>query len=119
MPHVVIEGPVSVEKFYQHFEAISQRQDDVILKVKDVFINREKDRVLLESIVVEDRISHVFYLALTQPEPERVTVRLDPLTSPEKTAGVKRLIALIGHKLKSQHPDCRYGAHNLAGYLLA
>ncbi|MDY0091362.1 MAG: hypothetical protein RBT80_01520 [Candidatus Vecturithrix sp.] len=119
MPHVIVEGPVSVEKFYQHFETFSFRQDDVIFKVKDVFINQKKHKMLLECIVVEDRMSHVFYLVVTQQETERVTVRLDPLTSPEKTAGVKRFIALIGHKLKSQHADCRYGAHNLEGYLFA
>ena len=118
MPHVVIEGPVSVEQFYQQFEPIFHRHDETILKVKDVYINQERARVLLECIVVEDRISHVFYMALTQQDPERVTVRLDTLTSPEKTDGVKRLLALIGHKLRSQHPDARYGAHNLAGYLV-
>lgn len=118
MPHVIIEGPVSVEKFYQQFAPISQRQDETIFKVKDVFINQEKTRVLLECIVVEDRISHVFYMTLTQQAPERITVRLDTLTSPEKTDGVKRLIGLIGHKLQSQHPDARYGAHNLEGYLI-
>lgn len=118
MPHVVVEGPVSVEQFYQQFEALSRRQDDTILKVKDAYINQEKTRVLLECIVVEDRISHVFYMALTQQTPERITVRLDTLTSPERTDGVKRLIALIGYQLTSQHPDGRYGAHNLEGYLI-
>jgi hypothetical protein len=48
--------------------------------------------MLLECIVVEDRMSHVFYLVVTQQETERVTVRLDPLTSPEKPPESKDLL---------------------------
>ena len=117
MPHVVIEGPSSVETFYQEFEPINIREYETIMKVKDVLLNTNKMKVLLECVVVEDRISHMFYTVVSQKD-GKVTVRLDPLTDPEKNYGVKRLLAIVAYKLKSQDSMCRYGKHNLAGYLI-
>ena len=116
MPHVIIEGPASVEKFYQQFETIYVREQETILKVKDVFLNTKRMKALLECIVVENRFSKNFYIAISQGE-QTITVRLDSLTDPEKTDGVKRLLALVGHQLKSQASSCHYGRHNLEGYL--
>ncbi len=117
MPHVVIEGPASIEQFYEQFETIYQRDNDTILKVKEMFISTQKSKAILECIVVEDRFSHIFYM-LTSGTKGRITVRLDPLTDPEKSESVKRLLALVSYTFKSQHPDCRYGTHNLEGYLI-
>lgn len=117
MPHVVVNGPASVEKFYQNFETIHIQDQDTIIKVKEVFLNTKKTQALLECIVVEDRVSIAFYTVLSQGK-GKITVWLDPLTDPEKNDGVKRLLAVVGHKLKSQDPACQYGKHNLAGYLM-
>lgn len=117
MPHVVINGPASVEKFYQDFEPISIQGQETVIKVKEVFLNPHKTKALLECIVVEDRVPINFYTVLSQGT-GKLTVRLDPLTDPEKSDGVKRLLAIVGHKVKSQDPACHYGKHNLARYLI-
>lgn len=117
MPHVVIDGPVSVEKFYRQFTPIFQREGDAVMKVKDAYLNTLGKKVMLECIVVEDRVSRTFYTVVSQGKAQ-AAVRLDPLTDPEKTAGVKRLLALVGQQLKSQDSACQYGRHNLEGFLL-
>ena len=117
MPHVTIEGPASVERFYQHFTPINIREPDAILKIQEAYLDTAKMEVLLDCLVVEDRTPQAFYMRVLQ-KGGKITVHLDRLTDPEKTPGVKRLIALIGQQLKSQAAACRYGPHNLAGYLL-
>jgi hypothetical protein len=118
MPHVIIEGPASIERFFHSFEPVNIREDEVIMKVKDAFLNVNKMKALLECIVVEDQIPQTFYMTVSQKKSGQVSVHLDPLTDPEKNNSVKRLLAIIAHKLKSQDPACRYAKHNLAGFLI-
>lgn len=117
MPHVIVEGPASVERFYQEFVPIDIQDGEALIKVREVYLGTDKNHALLNCIVIEDRIAHKFYAILAQ-KASGITVRLDPLTDPEKTDGVKRLLARIGHVLKSQDPVCRYGKHNLTGFLI-
>jgi hypothetical protein len=117
MPHVIIEGSASVERFYQDFAPVNIREQDTILKIQEVYLSTTRMDALLDCVVVEDRALKTFYIVLSQKD-GKVTVHLDRLTDPEKTDGVKRLLAIVGHQLRSQDPACRYGKHNLAGYLL-
>ena len=118
MPHVIIEGPASLERFFRSFEPVNIREDNAIMKVKDAFLNFNKMKALLECIVVEDQIPQTFYMALSQKKSGQVSVHLDQLTDPEKNKGVRRLLAIIAYKLKSQDATCRYAKHNLAGFLI-
>jgi hypothetical protein len=117
MPHVIIEGPASVERFYQDFVPIDIREQDIIMKVRNVYLNTTKTTALLDCVVVDDHTPNAFYILLSQKH-DRITVRLDPLTDPEKTDGVKRLLAILSHTLKTQDPACRYGKHNLTGFII-
>ncbi len=42
MPHIVVEGPASVDRFFQQFQPILDRSDALILKARDVFINQRR-----------------------------------------------------------------------------
>jgi hypothetical protein len=117
MPHVIVEGPVSVERFYQEFTPTSLREGETIIKIRDVYLSAGKRKALIDCIVVEDRLAHPFYAAMSQKD-AGITVYLDPLTDPEKTDGVKRVVAILGHSLKSQNSAFRYGKHNLTGFLI-
>ena len=118
MPHVIIEGPASLERFFRSFKAVNIREDEAITKVKDAFLNVNKMKVLLECIVVEDQIPQTFYMAVSQKKSGQISVHLDQLTDPEKNNSIRRLLALIAHQLKSQDATCRYVKHNLAGFLI-
>ena len=116
MPHVVIEGPVSLETVFHSFEPISVREGESILKVKDALCNLARTKVLFDCIAVEDRISQSFYIAVTQ-KGAKTSVHLDALTDPEKNDSIKRLLAILAQNVKSQNAACRYGQHNLHGFL--
>ena len=117
MPHVVIDGPATVEKFYNDFEPTTLKEQGTVINIRDVFLSKQKTKVLIECTVVEDRYPINFYTLLYQGN-GRLTVRFDPLTDPEKVDGVKRLLALVAHKVKSQDPACRYGTNNIEGFLV-
>ena len=117
MPHVIIEGPASLERFYEHFTPESIRENDAIIKFEEMYLSVSKQALLVHCVVVEDGLPQKFYALLTRKS-SGITVRLDPMTDPQKTDGVKRLVAILGHRLKSQDRTCRYGKHNLAGFLI-
>lgn len=121
MPHVVVEGPASLGRLYQQFAPESVRQGACIFKLKAMYLNTTQTEALIDCVVVEDGLPQNFYALLAQKSPSgrsaAITVRLDPLTDPQKTDGVKRLVALLGQRLKVQDPACAYGATNLTDYL--
>jgi len=117
MPHVVIEGPATVDRFFQQFQPILDRSGPRILKAREAFINPGRRSVLVECTVVEEGRTLGFFAHLSQGE-GAVTVRLLPATDPEKTEGVKRLLAVLARKVLEQDPSCRYGKTNLDPYLI-
>ena len=80
------------------------RNGSEILKVVDVYLNRSGHTALVDCVVVEAGRSQSFFVQLSQKD-RQITVRLLPATDPEKTIGVKRVMALIAKQLHESH--CR------------
>ena len=117
MPHVVIAGPASVERFAEAFSPFGEREGGSVLKAVDVYVSQNRRNALVESLVVEGGRARSFFVHVGQHEGS-VTVRLSPLTDPEKTDGVKRLMALVARQVKGQDPACAYGKTNLQPFLI-
>ena len=117
MPHVIIEGPASLERLHRDFEPLTVRDGACIIKLRYIYLNTPKNNALVECIVIEDGLPQNFYALLSQKSSSghsaAITVRLDPMTDPQKTTGVKRTVAILGQRLKAQDPACAYGATNL------
>jgi CHASE3 domain sensor protein len=47
-----------------------------------------------------------------------LTVRLLPLTDPEKTDGVKTIMATIANQIKETNENITYGKNNLEDFLI-
>jgi hypothetical protein len=76
-----------------------------------------RDRTpLIQALVVEPRVNRKFYVLLVE-KPEGLLVRLDPLTDPEKTDGVKRLLALVAEWIRRVSPGSCFGTTNLREFL--
>ena len=116
MPHVVVEGAGPLDQVYRKLEPFVERRGDVILKVLDLYLNQKGNSLLLEAIVIEAGSQQSFFAQLSQKELS-VTVRLLPRTDPEKTPGVKRLLALIGGRVRALFPGSHFGKTNLEEFL--
>jgi hypothetical protein len=116
MPHVVLEEALDLGRACQGIELAVARSGAEILKVVDVYLNRSSRTALVDCVVVEEGRSQSFFVQLSQKD-RQITVRLLPATDPEKTAGVKRVMALIARQLHEAAGGSRFGKTNLQEYL--
>jgi len=117
MPHIVLENINSAQEAYEAIKPFAERTDNGILKVTDKYINSSGQIVLIEAIAVEDTENQSFFIQLTQKK-SSITVRLLPLTDPEKTDGVKTIMAMIAKQIKVTDVNITYGKTNLQDFLI-
>jgi len=117
MPHIVLEKAKSVQKCYDAIEPMVQKVEKGILKITDKYINTQQTSALLESIAIENGKPQNFFIQLSS-KGEAVTVRLLPLTDPEKTNGVKTLMGVVAKKIKDTNSEILYGKTNLQNFIV-
>ncbi len=116
MPHVVIEDAFDLGIACQSLKIEAVRNGNEILKVVDVYLNRSSHNALVDCVVVEEGRSRSFFVQLSQKD-RQITVRLLPATDPEKTNGVKRVMALIAKELHESTAGSHFGKTNLQEFL--
>ncbi|CAA6805098.1 MAG: Unknown protein [uncultured Sulfurovum sp.] len=117
MPHIVLEKAKSVRECYDAIDVMVEKIDGGILKITDKYINEKETSALLESVTVDKGKSQSFFIQLSS-KGDAVTVRLLPLTDPEKTNGVKKLMGIVAKKIKDVKPEISYGKTNLQDFIV-
>jgi hypothetical protein len=117
MPHIVLEKINSTETAFDAVEPFIEKIDGGILKVVDKYLNIGKQSPLIESLAIEGGTSQNFFVQLSQKK-SSLTIRLLPLTDPEKTNGVKRIMATIAKQIKDTDGAIEYGKNNLEDFLI-
>jgi hypothetical protein len=116
MPHVVIEDAPDLVAVSRGLELFTERAGGQILRLLDVYVNRSGRTALLECVAIEAGTTRSFFALLAQKE-KQITVRLSPATDPEKTDGVKRLLAAIAIRVRELAVGSRFGKTNLQDFL--
>ena len=117
MPHIVLENINSTKEAYEAVIPFSNKIEGGILKVMDKYINANEQTALVESLAIENGKNQNFFIQLTQKKTS-LTVRLLPLTDPEKTNGVKSIMASIAKQIKDTNEAITYGKNNLEDFLI-
>jgi hypothetical protein len=117
MPHVLVTNAAPLEALVAKFEPVETRFGQAIAKVSAVFHDARNGEALLQSLVVEPHVRRKFYVRLAE-RADGVMVKLDPLTDPEKTDSVKRLLALVADWVRRNSPGSAYGVTNIEDFLL-
>lgn len=119
MPHAVIGGKIDISMWSETFTELIEETDGWKIKFDKIFVERRGYEALLSVVVVEEGHSQNFYIRMSQHNQnnKRTTVRLDPLTDPIKTRGVKRSLALLAETLTRNHSKTQVERHNLQGFL--
>ena len=86
MPHVVLENINSVRDVLESIVPFTTKIDSGILKVTDTYINSGQNKVLVESLAIENNKNQSFFVELSQKKAS-LTVRLLPLTDRQKPLG--------------------------------
>lgn len=116
MPHVVLEGRITIDQCQAGFEPFVHRDGDRLIKVDRFYRERDGRAALIETLVSEAGHTQKFFIQLS-PKGEGITVRLEPLTDPEKTPAVKRALAVLAHRIRTA-TGCAYGRTNLEEFLI-
>lgn len=116
MPHVVIEEALDLPAVCSRLQLSTSRQGAEILKVVDLYQNRAGRMALVDCVAIEEGKSQSFFVLLSQKD-RQITVRLLPATDPEKTPGVKRLMASLARQIHDLVPGSRFGKTNLLEFL--
>jgi len=117
MPHIVIEKINSAKAAFDAVQTFTNKIDGGILKVVDKYINAAEQSALIESLAIENGVNQNFFVQLSQKK-SSLTVRLLPLTDPEKTNGVKLIMAIIAKQIKDIDSNVEYGKNNLEDFLI-
>ncbi len=117
MPHIVLENITSTKEAYDVIVPFVEKTDGYILKVTEKYLSSSGKSVLIESLAIGGGINQNFFIELSQKQ-NSLTVRLFPLTDPEKTPGVKKIMALVAKQIKDADPVIRYGKTNLQDFLI-
>ncbi|MBI1951349.1 MAG: hypothetical protein HYS34_08305 [Acidobacteria bacterium] len=116
MPHVVLEGGITIDEAERRFEPFVHREGALVVKAERIYRERQARAVLIEMVVVEAGHTQKFFIQLS-PREGGLTVRLEPLTDPEKSRGVRRALALVAHRFVAAC-GARYGRTNIEGDLI-
>lgn len=116
MPHILVQGSIALDDVARRHAPWSDRRGDLLVKFDRLYLETAGRAALVEALVVDRGHPQRFFVAL-QAREDGVMVRLEPLTDPEKTAGVKRALALVADRLRAESGG-RYGATNIPEFLI-
>ena len=106
MPHVVIDGAIDLRAFAQSFAPLHITETGDVLKTECVYIERSGRALVIEALAIEARRTQKFYVRVAAQDRGSVSVRIDPLTKPERSEGVKRIVACIGSSIAMDRGRC-------------
>jgi len=116
MPHVVLNGKVHIKDIFDKMKTLFIRNEGVILKTSNTYIDREKKSILIESLVIEDG-NKINFFAMISSREDGIVVRIYPGSEVEKTDGVKRILAEIAKQLLDTFSELKVGKTNISGFL--
>ena len=116
LPHVVLKGKTSIQSIFERLEPLFVRDGTDILRTMELYLERNKNAILIDSLAIESGKKTSFLAMITGRE-NGVVVRLYPKQEIEKTDGVKRILSEIAKQLLRKFPDFKTAETNLGEYL--
>jgi hypothetical protein len=117
MPHIVLEGTVDLKTYYSRYAPASLKSGNDIFKFQNIFINQAGDTLLIEALAIESGHINRFFIQIVG-RGDGATIKIYPGTDPEKTGGVKKMLAHVAQQLKDMNAGASYGTTNLKDFLL-
>jgi hypothetical protein len=117
LPHVVLNGKVAIENIFKELKPLMIRNQNSILKTTDVYLEREKNVILIDSLAIDAADKKIVFLAMISGRDDGVVVRLYPKVDVEKTEGVKKILVELAKQLIATFPELKIGETNLDNYL--
>ncbi|PHY09398.1 MAG: hypothetical protein CK527_01975 [Nitrosarchaeum sp.] len=113
MPHVVFSRKIDLLDLSKNFTGLFQK-NPVLIKISAIFVQNNGFSALLPTIII-DNIHREFLIEISTTK-LKTTIRLYPVTDPDKTDGVKLSFALLAKYLLVVYPDLKITKSNIFDY---
>ena len=113
MPHIVLDKSLNLFDFSILFKPLFQKSP--LIKINDMYVDTRGTSALLNTIVIDN--SHHEFLIQLITNKDKTTIRLYPLTDPEKTDAVKQSLANLYFEIRRCYPDVKVIKSNLWDYI--
>ena len=114
MPHVVFDKGIDLNEFVEKFNPIINKEKNFI-KIENVFLDKNKREVLLPVAIINEERQRFFVQILSSPN--KTTIRLLPLTDPEKTDAVKTSLGLVAASILSYNKVLKITKTNIGEFI--
>jgi len=114
MPHVVFDKKIDLVEFSKQFQPIIKR-DTGIIKLLDVYVTKNYDKALITALSIDD-LHQEFIIELENKE-NSSTLRLFPITDPQKTVGVKTALGMVASFILYLSPNARILRTNISEFI--
>jgi hypothetical protein len=91
------------------------KKDSSIIKLIDVFVNKNNDKALITALTIDD-LHQEFIIELDVKESSS-TLRLFPMTDPQKTASIKTALGLVASFILYMSPNARIVRTNIQEFI--
>jgi len=113
MPHIVLNKTLNLFDFSILFKPIFQKSP--LIKIQDMYVDTRGTNALFSTVVI-DNSHHEFFIQIMTSK-DKTTIRLLPLTDPEKTDLVKQSLVNLCLEIQKHYPDMDVIKSNLWDYL--
>ena len=96
MPHIVLNQQVDLLEFSKFFSPYFQKSP--LIRISSIYVENSGLTALLPAVVI-DKLHQEFFIQIST-SPKKTTIRLLPLTDPQKTDSVKKSLSLVYFQMK-------------------
>lgn len=114
MPHIVFDKKIDLVDFSKQFNPVFQEKP-ILIKINNIFVDKNNQIGLLPVLVIS-KTHQQFFIEISTSN-VKTTIRLYPLTDPEKTDGVKISMSLLAAQIMNCYPNLKITKTNLSDYL--
>jgi hypothetical protein len=114
MPHVVFDKKIDLKEFSKLFQPMMKR-DTGIIKLNDVYVDKNYDRALITALTIDD--IHQEFIIELDAKVTSSTLRLFPMTDPQKTSSVKTALGLVASFILYVSPNARILRTNIQEFI--
>ncbi|MGY5144035.1 MAG: hypothetical protein ACW9XH_06090 [Candidatus Nitrosopumilus sp. bin_32a] len=113
MPHIVLNQHVDLLEFSKFFVPYFQKSP--LIRISSIYVENNGFTALLHVVVI-DELHQEFFIRISTSL-KKTTIRLLPLTDPEKTDSVKKSLSLVYLQMKKFDSSLVVTKSNLWEYI--
>ena len=109
----MISGEIDLAEFARRWTPLVLRRGGDVLRADQVYLESGGRALLVDALAIEAGRKQPFYVKIARHDRGSATVRIDPMTHPERSEGVRALVTEIAARLLAATPGAKVQATNL------